>query len=145
MAANSSILIVQPRQRWSRRHWKAILIVAVGLSFGGAIAAFSALRNADAVKLAVATAETNPLLGQELGSPLRVGWIVSGSIEVSPGAGHAELTIPVSGPREKGTLYVEAHKRAGLWKLEFLEFGRQNSSDRLDLLKPAAAAATAGP
>lgn len=40
----------------------------------------------------------------------------------------------MSGPKGKGTLYPEAHKRAGLWHIEVLQFGSENSDERIDLM-----------
>jgi cytochrome oxidase complex assembly protein 1 len=124
----------KPRRGWLRTHWKLVLAVWLGLSLSGAVAAFYLLSNSDATKLAVATAESNPALAERLGRPLKTGWFVSGSIEVTHGSGHAELAIPVSGPKGRGTLYAEARKHAGLWHLELLQFGSNNSTERLDLL-----------
>lgn len=96
------------------------------------------LSNSDPAKLAVTTAQASPALIAQLGTPIRKGWLVSGSIEFRPAAGQAHLEIPVSGPKARGTLYVEAQKHAGSWRLELLQYGATNSSERLDLLTPNA-------
>ena len=126
--------VVAPRRSWVRAHWKVVLGISVAVSVLAAILAFSLMRSSDAAKLAISTAESSSLLSQRIGQPLKVGWFVSGSIEVTPASGHAELAIPVSGPKGSGTLYTEAHKRAGLWQLDLLQFGDSSSHDRLDLL-----------
>jgi hypothetical protein len=95
---------------------------------------FALMRSSDAVKLAIATAKSNPALVERLGQPLKTGWFVAGSIEITPASGHAELAIPVSGPKGRGTIYAEARKRAGLWRLNMLQFGGEESDIRLDLL-----------
>jgi hypothetical protein len=92
------------------------------------------MSNSAVVNLAIQTAKSNRKMVERLGQPLKKGWFVSGDIEVTPVSGHAELAIPVSGPNGNGTLYVEAHKRAGLWHLELLQFGSKDSDQRLDLL-----------
>jgi hypothetical protein len=124
----------KPHRGWLRRNWKWVVSVWLGLSLSGGIAAFTMLRHSDATELAIATAESNPALVQQLGSPLKIGWFVSGNINVTPESGQAELAIPVSGPKDRGTIYAEAHKRAGLWHLDLLQFGRSNSDERLELL-----------
>ncbi len=126
--------IAVPRRSWAGAHWKIVLAVAVTVSVLAAILVFSLMRSSDAAKLAISAAESNPLLAQRIGQPLKVGWFVSGSIEVDPASGHADLAIPISGPSGSGTLYAELHKRAGLWQLDLLQFGKDNSDDRLDLL-----------
>ncbi len=126
--------VEKPRRSWLRTHWKLMLVVWLGLALSGAIAAFLMIGNSEAAKLAIATPQSNPALAERLGYPLKTGWFVSGSIEVTPASGHAELAIPISGPKGSGTIYAEARKRAGLWHLEVLQFGNDGSSERLELL-----------
>ena len=96
--------------------------------------AFFVMSNSEVTSKAFETAERNPVVADRLGSPLRKGWFVSGSVETTPASGHAELAIPISGPKGSGKLYVEAHKRAGLWKIDLLQFGSKDSDERTDLL-----------
>jgi hypothetical protein len=128
---------------WLRRHWKAVLAVWLGLAFSGGAVGIIAIHNAEATRLSIATAESNPVLSEQLGRPLKTGWYVSGSIDVQPGSGHAELTIPVSGPKGSGNIYSEARKQGGVWKLESLQFGKNGSSDILDLLAGPTSKSTA--
>ena len=130
---------------WLQAHWKLVLAAAVGLALCAPIAIFASLRSSDVVKLAVATAGSNPALADRLGRPLDTGWFVTGKLEVTPASGHAELAIPVSGPKGSGTLYAEGHKRAGIWHLEMLQFGSERSNERLDLLHDRGASETVSP
>ena len=130
-----------PQRGWLGRHWKlvVVLVLLVVVIFAVVVCAivFLAMSNSEVDNKAFALAEQNPMLTERLGSPLRKGWFVGGSIETTPASGHAELAIPVSGPRGSGTLYVEAHKQAGLWKIDLLQFGSKGSEERLDLLLSA--------
>jgi hypothetical protein len=121
------------RRGWLRAHRKLVLVLWLGLAVSGALMGFALMRSSDAVKLAIATAKSNPALVERLGQPLKTGWFVAGSIEITPASGHAELAIPVSGPKGRGTIYAEARKRAGLWRLNMLQFGGEESDIRLDL------------
>ena len=125
---------IQRSQRGWRSHWSAVFAVCLGLALSGAIVGFVLMSNSAVVNLAIQTAKSNRKMVERLGQPLKKGWFVSGDIEVTPASGHAELAIPVSGPKGNGTLYAEAHKRAGLWHLELLQFGSKDSDQRLDLL-----------
>jgi ketosteroid isomerase-like protein len=124
----------KPRRGWLRRHWKLLLAIWLGVSLSGGLAAFLMLTNSDAANLAMAAAQSNPIVTERLGSPIKKGWVTSASMEVTAGKGHAELAIPVSGPKGHGTIYVEAHKLAGLWHLEVLQFENITNGERLDLL-----------
>lgn len=127
-----------PRQQsWSSRHWKSLVTMGVvgAIAVGGVV--LWGLRNSDAAQLGITTAQANPTFSAQVGSPITIGWFVSGNLEVSPGSGHAELTVPVAGPRDKGTLYIEAVKRAGQWQLTLLQFASRGGSQRIDLLPSA--------
>lgn len=122
------------RPGWLRSHWKLVVSVWLGLACTGAVAAFIFMTNSDAAKLAISTAESNEALSEKLGSPMKTGWFISGKIEVNPAGGHAELAIPISGAKSHGTLYSESHKRAGVWKLDLLEYVDKQSGEHVDLL-----------
>ena len=99
---------------------------------------FTMMGNSGPAQLAFDTASGSPVLARRLGSPLKKGWLVSGSIEVSGPSGRAELSMPISGPKGEGTLYLEAHRQADLWQLDMLKFGPQDSEERIDLLATSA-------
>jgi hypothetical protein len=128
------VVTQKSRPGWLRVHWKLVVSVWLGLSLAGAVAAFSLMTNSDAAKLSVATAESNAILSEKLGWPMKTGWFISGKIEVNPAGGHAELAIPISGPKSHGTLYSESRKRAGVWKLDLLEFADKQSGEHVNLL-----------
>jgi len=127
-----------PQRGWLERHWKLalviLLVVAVLFTVAVCAAVFLALSNSEVPNKAFELAKRNPMLTERLGSPLRKGWLVAGSIETTAASGHAELAVPISGPKGSGTLYVEAHKEAGLWKIDLLQFGSKGSDERMDLL-----------
>ncbi len=138
MQMNDADTQVKSQRSWLRRNWKLALIIwlavcASGAILGFAIASFATSTSEVTIK-AFDIAQRNTTLQKTLGSPLHRGRFVSGSIETTPASGHAELAIPVSGPNGGGTLYVEAHKQAGLWKLDLLQFGSKDSDERTDLL-----------
>ena len=72
----------------------------------------------------------------DLGEPVKAGWLVSGNVNVNGPSGEANLSVPLSGPHGKGTLYLTAHKRAGRWEYEVLEVEVEGRQDRIDLLTP---------
>ncbi len=61
--------------------------------------------------MALARAQTNPALIEAIGSPILQTEIVSGNTNVNGPTGEANLSIPLSGPKGKATLYVEAGNR----------------------------------
>ena len=143
MAATPSQL--QPQsQGWFARHWKAV--VGVGclgvVILGGAFVAgifflvMGGIRSSDAYQQALAKANASPDVVVRLGQPIKPGWMVSGSINVSGPTGDADLAIPVSGPKGKGTIYVVGKKSAGEWTYSRLEVEIEGQPGRIDLLSP---------
>lgn len=131
----------EPRPGWLARNWKwglpvgCLAIVLLFAAFFGAVtyAVFGMMKNSDPYTLAMALARGNPVVTHALGTPVEEGWFVSGSIRESGPAGEAQLAIPLSGPKGKGTLYVEARRSLGQWSLRQLVFEAPDAS-RIDLL-----------
>ena len=51
--------------------------------------------------------------------------------------GEANLSIPLSGPKGKATLYVEAKKSADVWLFQTMVVKIEKTGERIDLNKPA--------
>src|SRR5450759_3647407 len=108
-------------ESWLRRNLKWILGFGVGATVvGGAIVLIS-INRSDARWLALNKANSSHLLIERLGQPIEASWFVRGTIGIGSASGKADLAIPVSGPRGRGTLYVLAEKIAGTWQLTRLE------------------------
>ncbi len=86
-----------------------------------------------AYKLAMATANHTPQFAEALGAPIREAWFSEGRTEYGNPA-RAELTIPVTGSKEKGDLQVVAIKEGERWKLKELRLDVARSGERIDLL-----------
>lgn len=99
---------------------------------------FSAIKSAGSYKDALARAKTHPAVIEALGSPIKEGFFVSGNTNVNGAAGEANLAIPISGPKGKGTIYVKAAKSLGRWSYSDLVVEIQETRNRIDLLKGAA-------
>jgi hypothetical protein len=123
-----------PRRSWFGRNWRWVLSGWLGLGLSGGVGALAILNTARATKMAIAAAEANPALIARVGEPMKTGWLVLGSIEVTEASGRADLAIPISGPQGRGTLYPAAVKKAGLWMLVDLQFGAEGDSGRIQLL-----------
>lgn len=98
---------------------------------------FTAVKSTDVYKDAVARAKSHPAVLEALGSPVTEGFLVSGNTNVDGASGEANLSIPVSGPKAKGTIYVAANKSLGRWNYSGLVLEIANTHQRIDLLKNA--------
>lgn len=131
----------QPASWWSR-NWKWLVPTGCCLTplvLGGAFAAFivlvvfGAMKQSDVYKTAVARAKADQRVTSALGTPIEESWYLSGNTEVSGGSGEANLTIPISGPNGKGTIYVVATKFAGEWTYSKLAVKIDSSGETIDL------------
>ncbi len=145
-AMPAPVLSARPTQRgWLARNWKWLLATlflgGLVLMFGFFALIMGAIRSSDVAKASVATAQSNRQVVQQLGAPIEEGWLLSGSVNVSNASGDADLSVPISGPKGKGTVYVTARKSAGRWHYSVMQVAIDGSDERIDLLAGAAAAA----
>ena len=143
MSATPSQL--QPQsQGWFARHWKAVVgvgclgLILLVTAFVACIMllVMGSIRSSDAYQQALAKAKVNPEVVLHIGQPIQPGWFVSGSINVSGPSGDADLSIPISGPKGKGTIYVVGKKSAGEWTYTRMEVEVEGLPGRVDLLAP---------
>ena len=95
---------------------------------------FSAMKSTGVYKVALARAKADPLVIEALGSPIKEGLFVSGNTNVNGASGEANLSIPVSGPKGSGTIYVAATKSLGRWNYSGLILEVAETHQRIDLL-----------
>jgi hypothetical protein len=129
---------------WFARNWKWFVPLACvwGLAVVAGFAAlmlylvFGLVKSSDVCKEALARAKANPSVVMALGTPIREGLFVAGSIRVSGPSGEAELEIPISGPKGKGAICLDARKSAGRWSFTRLLVELGDHGESIDLLKP---------
>jgi Cytochrome oxidase complex assembly protein 1/zinc-ribbon domain len=126
---------------WAETHWKRLVALLLFLAVLGVAAllgivslGMSFVRNSDVAEEAIARARSSQAVTQRLGVPIKEARFVSGSINVSPGSGSADLALPISGPKGSGTLYVTARKIAGAWQYSLIQLNVEGSGDKIDVL-----------
>jgi hypothetical protein len=131
------------KPNWWTRNWKwfvptgclTILVLFVAFVVSIVAIVFTAIKSTDPYKDALARAKMNPAVIEALGSPIKEGFFVSGNTNVNGAAGDADLAIPISGPKGKGTIYAKAIKSLGRWSYSDLVVEIQATRNRIDLLK----------
>src|SRR5215212_2773972 len=120
----------QPQQKGCLgRNWKWMLPVGcLGLILAGVaviggifLIAMSAMKSSDVYKGALERARSNPEAVAALGEPIKDGWFVQGNVSSSGQSGTANLQIPVSGPKNSGTIQARAVYEGGAWMYERLD------------------------
>lgn len=129
------------RPGWWARNWKwfaptgCLALIAMVLVFVALIVAmvFGAMKSTDVYKTAVATAKAHPAVTEALGTPVEEGMFLSGNTDVTDASGNADLSIPISGPKGKGKIFVVASKSAGRWTYSTMVVEIAQSGERIDL------------
>lgn len=131
----------QERPNWWDRNWKWFLPVSI-FSLITLLAAFvvaivlfvsSMMHSSGAYTGAVMQARSSSRVQQLLGQPIEEGFLPIGNIKVNGPSGHANLAIPLHGPKGKATLFVEANKAAGQWKFKTLVVKLRDTGERVDI------------
>jgi hypothetical protein len=92
------------------------------------------MKSADVYKGAFSRAQAHASVIEALGSPIKEGFLVSGSTNVNGASGETNLSIPISGPNGKGTIYVAASKSLGQWNYSGLIVEIAKTHQRIDFL-----------
>jgi hypothetical protein len=112
-----------------------MLILFVAFVGSVVLIVFSAVKSTDVYKDALARAKAHSSVIEALGSPIKEGFLVSGNTNVNGASGEANLSIPISGPKGKGTVYVAANKSLGRWNYSGLIVEIEKTHQRIDLLE----------
>lgn len=120
----------QPQQKGCLgRNWKWMLpvgclglILGLAALVGGIVfVAMSAIKSSEVYKGALDVVRTHPAAAERLGQPIKDGWFVQGNINFQGASGNANFDVPVSGPKNSGTLHVSAVYEDGAWMYQKLD------------------------
>ena len=93
------------------------------------------MKSSQAYQQALAKTKADSRVTEALGSPIVPGWFTSGSTQVNGASGDANLAIPISGPKGKGTIYLEASKFGGEWTFSKLIVELEPTGEKVNLLE----------
>jgi hypothetical protein len=131
-----------PRSWWSR-NWKwcvpcgcfSALVAMLGLVAAIVYFAFGMMKSSEAYRMAFEKAQANPAVIEALGQPIKDGFYVSGSVQVTGASGTADISFPISGPKGKGTVYAKATKSMDEWTFDELAVKIESTNEKIDLLE----------
>lgn len=126
---------------WIERHplWKipvGCLTLLLLMAVFGAVALIiisGTFRSSDVYKQAVSQATGNVQVREQIGEPIKAGWFIFGELKYAGDSGHANFSIPISGPRARGSIRVIAHKD-GVWRFTCLLVVVEGQPQPIDLL-----------
>ena len=79
-----------------------------------------------------------PAVVQALGSPIKDGLMPTGEVGTDSSGGYSNLTISISGPNGRGTLYAKAVRPSSRWQFTELVVEVAQTGERIDLLAGSA-------
>jgi Cytochrome oxidase complex assembly protein 1 len=149
VSAASGIPAPQRRKSWLN-NWKIVVPVILGalllllglFVFGILSFVYSMFHNSEPYAVAIRCANQSAAVALEIGSPVHVGWLMSGNINYNNADGSADLSIPISGAKGRGRIIVVGKKHAGHWTYETLEVDVEGQSVPIELTNPAPAPAS---
>lgn len=116
--------------QWSFIVCAGLIALCIGLYF----VIMTSMKDSDAYKLGVSKLQASSEAISILGTPVSTGFPM-GNIEVSGPTGKASLSFGVQGSKSKGTVYLDAVKELGKWKVNQIELEVEGKQERLDLNK----------
>jgi hypothetical protein len=138
------------KRSWLERNplWKIPLGFLTLIFLGSVLATIlvtviiTSFHNSDVYQLVWAKAAENSQVREQIGEPMTAAWFIFGQLNVNGSTGTANLSIPISGPKGKGSIRAVAYKSAGVWRFTYLQVsidGRPGSIDLLSVQPPAEA------
>jgi hypothetical protein len=113
--------------------WGVVVWVAsIGFFAAVFISTMVGLKHSEAYQLAVIRLQTNTEAINALGTPISTGY-PWGNIKISGTKGKADFSFSVEGPKAKGTVYLDATKDLGAWKLNRIELEIEGRAGRINL------------
>ena len=121
-----------------KRGWRQWLVIGVAgfvvLGVAIALLVFTLLKRSEPAQFALQRATTHPAVVAKTGTPLDVGWVVTGNLKYSgPGGGTVRLSLPVRGPKGRGTVTVRGVRADGRWTYSVLRLVPDDGSSPIDL------------
>lgn len=119
------------QRKWAA--WGAVAVVAfIALFIALFFSIAASFKSSDAFQLSLARLQASPEGIQHIGSPIDTGFPM-GSIRTSGPRGNASLSYSVSGPKGKGTVFVEATRDMGRWQIDRMVLEQEDTGRRTQI------------
>jgi uncharacterized membrane protein YhaH (DUF805 family) len=124
---------------WIKRNWKwfvPVLCLAALIGIGGFVVFFENLmKSSDAYSGALLRVESNTAVVTAIGTPIKDGFFVNGSISENNSWGSANLMFPITGPKGSAYVYVSASKSSDTWHFDNLVVRVNKTREQIDVLE----------
>jgi hypothetical protein len=111
-----------------------IFCVVFVACFGGIFVLVTGqLKSSEPYQLALEKAQSNPEVVEALGEPIEPGFWVLGTISTGGISGEADLQFPISGPKNRGMIYITARRENAVWRFYTLAVHVDGQDELIDL------------
>ena len=93
------------------------------------------MKSSDVYKASLQKIKSNPAVQTAVGTPIKEGMFISGNVSTTGAEGSANLSIPISGPKGKAKVYINASKETGRWVYSDFIVEIEGSGQRINLLE----------
>ncbi|MBO7941890.1 hypothetical protein JTP77_039250, partial [Streptomyces sp. S9] len=107
-----------------------LLFGLIGLGIKGVSGLMS---GSEPVRHAMQLAQANPEVKAAFGEPLETGLGFQGSLTTDNDSGAADLSLPITGPKGSGRIYIKGSREADRWTYRLIEVAIDGSERRIDL------------
>lgn len=128
---------------WFGRNWKwavptggCLIIIILLIVFASSLflGLTSVIKESSPYQEALSNTRENELVIDRLGEPIVTDGMISGQINYSGDSGHADLEIPIKGPKGKATIHVIGFKEKDQWNYQTLKVYFDSPNEEVDLL-----------
>ena len=112
------------------------LVMAIGVlsAVGIMLLVMTILRNSEPCVQSLRAAQSSEVMQSELGEPMHMGWLVTGSISTSNGHGTTDVTVSVVGPAGEASVHtIGTHEDGGPWVFSVMEATIEKTGEKVDL------------
>lgn len=113
---------------WSVVAYLILIVFFVALFFG----IMTLIKHSEAYTLGYQKLINNPEAVRVLGKPIKAGFPM-GKIEETGPTGKADISFSAEGSKSKGTVYLDAVKDMGKWKINRIELQVEGQQGRINL------------
>jgi len=132
----------EKKNTWFDRNWLWVVVPLAVVGFLGSLAVFAAvivsvvfgiLKSTDPYQQAVSRSRANAVVISALGTPIKEGWFLQGQVNYENQTGNAELSIPLTGPKGSGTVYIVGKRVGGKWSYSRIAVTLDKTHEVVDL------------
>jgi hypothetical protein len=95
---------------------------------------FGVIKKSDIYETAFKRAQNSSEVQAALGTPIKDGFMVSGSVNINNGEGTGDITFPISGPKGEATVVAKGSKSpSGPWQYTLIQVTVTSTGQVIDL------------